>query len=149
MAGGGRVALILKKGESCFRSWYEKNKERLSEKRKKLYAENPQYRQRALEASRKRRRGERTLTGPPEDAPISFAESAARTGVGVSTLHEWRRKQYFPEPQHHSRGLWFSEKQVFLLKDLKDFFRVHGRKPRHIKLDRLKEVVASISANWG
>jgi len=38
-------------------SWYEKNKQQLSEKRKKLYAENPEYRERAIEASRRHRKG--------------------------------------------------------------------------------------------
>ena len=46
------MALILKKRESGFRNWYENNQQRLSEKRKKRYAEDPEYRQRALEASR-------------------------------------------------------------------------------------------------
>ena len=141
------MALILRKKESGFRNWYKHNRQRLSEKRKKLCAENPEYRQRQLEASKRYRRGERTLPTPP-GASISFAQAAKRTGIGVSTLHEWRRKKLFPEPKHHNRGLWFSEKQVLLLKNLKEFFRVNGRKPRHIKLERLKEVVASVCADW-
>ena len=140
------MALILKK-QSTFGKWYEKHKQRLSEKRKKQYAEDPEYRQRQLESSKRYRRGERTLPTPP-GAPISFAQAAERTGRGVSTLHEWRRKKLFPEPKHHNRGLWFSEKQVLLLKKLKEFFRANGRKPRHIKLERLKAVVASVCADW-
>jgi hypothetical protein len=141
------MVLILKKKESGFRNWYEKNKQRLSEKRKKLYAENPEYRQQALEASRRRRRNEPTPPKPP-DAQISFLQAAERTGIGVSTLHEWRRKKYFPDPKRYNRTLWFSEKQVLLLKNLKEFFRVYGKRPWKIKLDRLKVVVESICANW-
>lgn len=141
------MALILRKNKPRFSEWYQKNKVRLSEKRKKLYAENPEYRQRALESSKRYRRGERSLPNPP-GAPISFAQAAERLGIGLSTLHEWRRKKCFAEPKHYNRGLWFSEKQVLLLNDLKNFFRLNGRKPRHIKLDRLKEVVTSISLNW-
>ena len=140
------MALILKK-ESRFRSWYEKNKQPLSEKRKKRYAEDEEYRQRTLEANRKRRRGEPTLLIPP-DAPISFAQAAERTGISISTLHDWRRKHYFPEPKHHCHGLWFSEKQVLLLKNLKEFFLVYGKRPWNLKQERLKEVVASICADW-
>jgi hypothetical protein len=135
------MALILNK-QSTFGKWYEKHKQRLSEERKKRYAQDPEYRQRQLEASRRHRRGERSLPKPP-DAPIFFAQAAERTGIGVSTLREWRRKKYFPEPQHHNGRLWFSEKQVLLLENLKQFFRLNGRKPRHIKLERLKAVVAS------
>jgi MerR HTH family regulatory protein len=142
------MALILHKKESAFQKWYRKNKQRLSEKRKKLYAENPEYRQRALEASKRRRRGEPTLPKPPE-AQIPFAEAAERIGIHTSTLHHYRRKKYFPEPKHHNgRRLWFSEKQVLLLKNLKDLFRVYRRKAWSVKLARLKEVKGSIFANW-
>jgi hypothetical protein len=144
--GGGNMALILKK-ESTSNNWYEKNKQRLSEKRKKLYAENTEYRQRTLEANRKRRRGEPTLL-ILADAPISFSQAAEQTGISVSTLQDWRRKHYFPEPKHHCSGLWFGEKQVFLLKNLKEFFRVYGKRPWKVKQDQLKEVVASICADW-
>jgi hypothetical protein len=47
------MALILNKKESGFRSWYEENKQRLSEKRKKRYAENPGYRQRVVGGQQK------------------------------------------------------------------------------------------------
>jgi len=142
------VALILQKQESPFRGWYAKNKERLSEKRKKRYAEDPAYRERALEASRRRRQGEQTPTAPPDDAPISFGEAAERTGISVSTLHEWRRKKHFPEPKRHSGRLWFTEKQMLLLTKLKEVIRVYGKRRGNVKWDRLKEVVASTSANW-
>ena len=141
------MALILKKKVSGFRNWYEMNKQQLSEKRKKLYAENPGYRQRALEASRRYRRGERTASQQPEGL-ISFAQAAEHTGIGVSTLHEWRRKKYFPEPKHHNRGLWFSEEQVLLLTNLREFFRKYGKRRRSMNRERLTMVVASISANW-
>ena len=140
------MALILKK-KSSFRNWYEKNKERLSEKRKRLYAEDPEYRQRALEASRRYRRGERSLPTPP-DAPISFGQAAERTGISVSTLHEWRRQKYFPEPKHQNGALWFSEPQVLLLRNLKEFFRLYGKRRWKMKQGPLKELLASISANW-
>jgi hypothetical protein len=141
------MALILKKKESSFRSWYQNNKQRLSEKRKKRYQEDPEYRQQRLDASRRRRRGERSLPTPP-DAPISFAQAAEHTGIGVSTLHDWRRKKYFPEPKHHNGSLWFGEKQVLLLKDLKEFFRLYGKRRWKMKQGPLKELLASICANW-
>jgi hypothetical protein len=141
------MALILKKTNSRFSEWYQHNKQLLSEKRKKLYAEDPEYRQRALEASRRYRRGERTLP-TPADAPISFALAAERVGMSISTLHEWRGKKYFPDPKHHNRGLWFTEKQVLLLKNLKEFFRKYGKRPWKMKQGPLKELLASICANW-
>jgi hypothetical protein len=144
------MALILKRNKSNYNSiWYSKNKQRLSAERKKLYAENPEYRQRAIERSQRRRRGEVNLTTTPADAPISFKEAAKLVGIDPSTLHHYRKKKYFPEPKHHNgRRLWFSEKQVLLLNNLKEFFRVYRRKAWSVKLARLKEVKASIFANW-
>jgi hypothetical protein len=141
------MALNLPKKESNYRKWYLKNKEAVSEKRKKRYAQDAEYRQRALEGSRRTRRGEQSLPIPP-DTPISFAEAAARTGIGVSTLHEWRRKKYFPEPKLHSGRRWFSEKQVLLLKNLKEFLSKYGKRRWNVKQERLNEVTASISTNW-
>jgi predicted DNA-binding transcriptional regulator AlpA len=141
------MALILEEKKSPYRRWYEKNQQTLSERRKKRYAEDSEYRQRAIERSQRRRRGEVTLTTPPADAPISFGEAAKHIGVGKSTLDDWRSKKYFPEPKHYNgRRLWFTEKQVLLLKELKD--RVYGKRRWYMKFDRFKEVVASISANW-
>jgi MerR-like DNA binding protein len=140
------MALILTK-ESPYSKWYEKNKEWLSQGRKQRYAQDAAYRQRALEASRKRRRGESTTTTLLQGL-ISVAEAAERIGIGVSTLHEWRRKGYFLEPKHYAGRLWFSQQHLLQLGKLKEFLRVYGRRPWSVKRDRLKELVAAISANW-
>jgi len=140
------MALILRKKESGFRKWYQENKERLWEKRRQRYAQDAEYREHALEASKKRRRGERSLTTPPEEALLSFAQAAERIGRHVSTLHEWRRKKLFPEPKRHNGRLWLSERQVCLLKDLKE--KVCGKRRWYMKTDRFKEVIAYVRDNW-
>jgi alpha-L-fucosidase len=79
-----------------FSDWYEKNKARLSEKRKKLYRENSEFRDSALrraEVQRKRRQDN------PEDTQgytNGFSDTAEELGITVWTLREWRRKSYFP-----------------------------------------------------
>jgi len=145
--GVSRVALILKKKESSFRKWYQQNKERLSQERKQRYAQDSEYRQRAVEASRRRRRGESIPTMPPSVAPISLKEAAERIGVGVSTLSSWRTKQYFPAPTLHSGRLWFAERQVCLLRDLKE--KMHGRHRWYMKTDRFTEVIAHVRDKCG
>jgi hypothetical protein len=141
--------LVIKKS-SYQQQWYQKNQQRLSDKRKKLYAENPEYREQRLEASRRRRSGDQTppVSPVPPDAPISFAQAAARLDRGVSTLREWRRNKYFPEPKRHNRAPWFTEHQVSLLKQLKDFFEVYGKRPGKVKEKQFKDVRAFIAANW-
>ena len=130
-----------------FRKWYQQNKELLSAKRKKLYAENPEYRRRALDARKRRLSGGPVLAIPP-DAPVSFAQAAEHLGISTSTLRAWRRRKRFPEPKHHNRGLWFTEKQVLLLKGIKDFYGVYGKRSGTVKQELLNELVASIAADW-
>jgi hypothetical protein len=68
------MALIFEKTKpkgSYYREWYQQNKERLSAKRKKLYAENPEYRQRALESGKKHGNIE---VSPMLDGHIFFGE---------------------------------------------------------------------------
>jgi len=130
--------LTIKNTKSNYRDWYHKNKQQLAAKRKKLYAENPEYRQRALEASKRYRRGERTPPMPP-DAPISFSEAAERLDVGNSTMREWRRKKLFPEPKHHKGQLFFTENQVSLLRQIKHILKIYKMRPkrRHEELKKL------------
>ena len=131
-------------------SWYQKNKQRLSEKRKKRYAEDSEYRERALKASRRYRSGERTppVSVVPPDAPISLKEAARRLGKGASTVREWRRKKYFPEPRQHKRTYWLTEHQLTLIGKLKECLDVFGKRRGSIKDAQLKQVRAFISANW-
>src|SRR6266851_8456252 len=102
--------LILPKKKSSYQAWYEQNKQRLAAQRKKLYAENPEYRQKAIEASRRRRSGNQTPPAPPvpPEGLISFEKAADRLGVGTSTLREWRRMKYFPEPTRYNRAPWLN-----------------------------------------
>jgi predicted DNA-binding transcriptional regulator AlpA len=142
------MALILtSKKKSTFRNWYAKNKHRLSQERKQRYAQDPEYRQRALEASRRRRRGESTLRTRPEGF-ISFSEAKERIGVSLSALYEWKKREYFPEPKVHSGRFWFSEKQVLLLTKLKEVIRVYGKRRGKVKQHQLKEMVTLIGASW-
>jgi hypothetical protein len=142
------MALIFEKTKPKgfhYREWYQQNKERLSAKRKKLYAENPEYRQRALEASKKHRD---TEASSMLDDNVFFTQAAQDVDTTISTLREWRKKHYFPEPKHRNGRLWFTEHQVFLLKSLKAFFRVNGKKTWKSNRYALKDLVESVWAKW-
>jgi len=119
-----RQGMLIFKKQTKSQKWYQQHKQELSEKRKKLYADNPEYRKQRIEASRKYRRGERT-PAVPTDAPISFSEAAKRVGIGASTLREWRRKKLFPEPKHRKGHLFFTENQVSLLREIKHVVRIY------------------------
>ena len=142
------MALIIEKTKpkgSGFRKWYQQNKERLAAKRKKLYAENPEYRQRVLAASKNyTESGAKSML----DGHVFFTQAAQDVDITISTLRQWRKKHYFPEPKHHNGRLWFTEHQVFLLKSLQEFFKVNGRKTWKSNRHTLKALVQSVWAKW-
>src|SRR5437763_12353154 len=126
------MPLFFKKPKSYNQVWYEANKQRISDERKKRYKEDSEYRERTVEASRRYRSGERTPP-VPADAPVSISEAAERVDVGISTLREWRRKKYFPEPKLHNRAPCFTENQVTLLGKRKECLQKYGKRRGPIK----------------
>jgi hypothetical protein len=143
--------LKIKKTNATYKKWYEQHKEEIAAKRKKKYAENAEYREQRVEASRRYRRGERTTPGraAPPDAPISFKQAAKQLGRKRSTLQGWCRLTYFPTPKLHKGAYWFTEHQVTLLEKLKECLDIHGKRRGYIDYARMKEVRAFVAANWG
>jgi predicted nucleic acid-binding protein len=67
------MALVFKTAKPTkYQEWYQQNKQRLSEKRKRLYAEDPDYRERALNAAKTRRASEL-----PQPIPDGLTASTA------------------------------------------------------------------------
>lgn len=127
--------------------WYAKNKQRLSEKRAKRYAEDAGYREAALKRSRAQRK-KKVVTFPADGYTVSFAHMADQLGVTTWVLREWRRKNYFPEPRHRDHRLWFTPDQAMLLRRLKTFFDDHGVRVSESKREALTSVTALVYANW-
>ena len=127
-------------------TWYANNKERLSEKRAKRYAEDPEYREAALNRSRHQREVKKE---PVTDGfTVSFNDMARALDVSVWVLREWRRKNYFPEPFRREGRLWFKPAHIPLLQSLHTFFLDHGIRVGESKRRALDETVQLIWANW-
>jgi hypothetical protein len=127
-------------------NWYAKNKSRLSEKRAKRYREDAAYREAALERSRKQRESKKSpMTGP---YTVSFNDAAQGLGVTVWVLREWRRKNYFPEPIRRDGRLWFSHKQVQLLRHVQQFFLQYGSRLAESNRGELDDITGLVYANW-
>jgi len=140
------TSVPVKKAGFDWDAWYEKNKQRLSEKRAKRYREDSAYRAAALERSRHQRAGKKPHVVASTD--VSFSQAAVAIGVSIWTLREWRRKNYFPEPLRRNGQLWFSPEQVERLRMLQHFFEVHGvRTTKQTKPD-LESLVSLTYANW-
>ena len=131
-------------------AWYAKNKKRLSEKRAKRYQEDAAYREAALARSRQQRQAKKAEAGPVVNDPhtVSFTEAADDLGVTVWVLREWRRKNYFPEPHRRDGRLWFSPAQVVALRQLRQFFDLHGARVTEALKPQLESVIGLTYANW-
>lgn len=127
-------------------AWYEKNKTRLSAKRALRYKTDTLYREAALRRSRAQRTLKQiTVT---DGHTVAFNEMANHLGITVWVLREWRRKNYFPEPEHRDGRLWFRPEQAQLLRRLQGFFSIHGVRVSESLKSKLEDVVRLVYANW-
>jgi hypothetical protein len=144
---GNTAPTIVRPKSSKFdwSKWYEKNKLRLSEKRKKRYQEDEAYKNSIKERSKTQRK---RVEDTEKVFIVTFKEASEQLQVSMWSLREWRKKDYYPEPQHRLGKLWFSQRQVILLQQLADFFKNHGIRTKQSDRDSLQSIIASIFANW-
>lgn len=136
---GGKGAHVGQKADktsrSNFQAWYDKNRDALSEKRKKRYAEDSDYREKVKSAARKRWQDQRKARGGGEsrtrggNRPRNFrvgnqdvvvygvSEYAYRIGRDVQTISAWEEREIVPTPtvvDEHGRR-WYSERHMDLV----------------------------------
>jgi hypothetical protein len=133
------------RGKFSWSEWYEKNKARLAEKKKKRYLEDEAYRNSIKERSKTQRK---RADVPQDEFTLSMQEVSDQLGVTIWTLREWRKKNYFPEPVHRLGRLWLSPTQVQWLERLKDFLVAKGLRLRDADRKELDELVSLIYSNW-
>lgn len=131
----------------AYSRWYNKNKEALSEKRKKRYREDPAYRAACLE--RKARQSKSNKVAPvPEDYVKNLTETSEWLGVSLWVLRSWREKGYIPEPYTHATGVYFTEWQLSYLQKLRDFFATATRPLSLEDQGTLQGISDLAHANW-
>lgn len=130
-----------------FSTWYEKNKEELSRKRKERYQTDPAYREAALRNRAKQIERQRGLSPLNPIYSTTFSEAAEELGITLWRLRNWRTNNYFPEPYSYGKFLYFTDNQMQLLRNIKEFI---GDKPRLTMEDKEKlgSIVNLIFANW-
>lgn len=134
---------------TAFKTWYQKNKQALSEKRKERYKNDPEYRAKALE-NRKRQiqRTPKLADSKPEAYSFGFTSVCEELGVSAWRLRNWRENSYYPQPHWHGGQMWFTQQQVYLLKDIVKFFDKHGARITKQAEEELQELVAFVAVNW-
>jgi predicted DNA-binding transcriptional regulator AlpA len=128
-----------------YAEWYQKNKSRLSETRKKRYQEDENYRNAIKERSKTQRKRPDV---PQDEYTINLQQLAANLGLSIWTLREWRKKNYFPEPVHRLGRLWFSPAQAQWIQRLKDFFFSKGLRLKKNDRKELDQLVTLVYAYW-
>lgn len=131
-----------------FKDWYEKNKERLSEKRKKLYKSDPDYRQTQVNRSRSNRAARKVIDTRPAEYIFDTKQLTEYLGVTSFTLGSWRKKGYYPQPASFSGKFFFTQKQADQLKKLADFMQMYEFRVPEAKKPDLEVVTTLISLNW-
>lgn len=131
----------------AYSRWYERNKEALSEKRKKRYREDPEYRAACL--ARKARQTKAQSAPPvPEQYVMNFTSTAEELDVSLWKLRSWRERGYYPEPFNHTKGLYFTQEQVEAVASLRDFFEEHTGTLSKEEQQKLQNLTDLIHANW-
>lgn len=130
-----------------YKEWYEKNKQRLSEKKKTLYLTDKEYRESAIKRSTEQRQ-KRKVELFSDGYTISLSQAADMIGVTVWTLREWRKKYYFPEPKHKGNRVWFHPQQIPLLEKLQHFFYQNGVRTSKEIRPKLEALIQEIASQW-
>lgn len=131
--------------KTAFAKWYSKpeNKQALADKRKKKYAEDPEYRERVRSGAKRTTLSKKT-DHAPEGYDFDQTEACTRLKVYGADLKRWRDRNWVPAPVKSGRKLLFTEKQLGLLEELAEFLSSGGSgdDPQRVAL------TAKIYANW-
>lgn len=132
------------KQSAAYAKWYAKNRAVLSERRKKRYAEDPDYRARILKSAADTRAVERGSDNAPDGYQWNQTEVCSRLGIYSADLKRWRDQEFIPEPVEAKNQLMFTEEQVQLLDKLAKYFALGGKKDDAQRA----AITTEIYANW-
>jgi hypothetical protein len=133
---------------SYYSDWYQANKQRLSEKRKKKYAEDPEYREKAIGRARGYRQMTGGFDGRPPQYSIDSKTAAEMLEVSPYTLLTWRKKQYYPAPANFSNKFYFTERQVDLLRQLREFLYKYSYRVPASAQGEMDTILQIVQLNW-
>lgn len=142
----------MEEKKNYFKDWYAKNKDTIAARRAKRYAEDPAYRARQQELAReshKRRFGKRSIP----DVYVVRQNDIGNfiSGLTIGRIRSWRENGYIPEPFRKHNEVWFTHKQVQLMRALHHYFESRdsgsARIPAREK-GTLEDLVRDIKESW-
>lgn len=142
-----------------YAEWYEQNKEKLAEKRKKRYEEDPEYKQKVLDQSasyREKNRKEPRVKLPRHRKPKSYTLSdgteiqmfsvgafAMYIGRSVQSVNHWEREGLLPKTPYRRGARGFRLYSVPMMEVVKE---VVGDRARLFPVD--PEMGNKIRQKW-
>lgn len=135
--------------DDAFARWYETHKNDYNSKRREKYKQDPAYKTRVLNTARQTRDNRRKYKEKPSVYSFTINDVADDLGITIWTLRNWRGNGYFPEPYKFNGELWFSQNQISLLSEIRDFLVHRGiKRMSAVQRDDLQPIIESIHARW-
>lgn len=139
---------------NAFKKWYEKGKDKLSEKRKQRYQTDPEYRAKYLARAAKRRAefpppsraGQpriREVGGKPQEV-FSIGETSQMIGIGPQTIRQWEAAGTIPPPSVEGVHRLYTNTQIKQLKELAQLSHEH----RYDRAGRDTIIAAASTRIW-
>lgn len=140
------------KNRRKFSRWYDRNRDDHNAKRRKAYAQDPERRKKAREASRKYREEHGASKRPINKEPSRMtadgkalyrpSQAAVMISRSVETLRTWRRNGWIPAVE----GNLYSMKQIELLQQLANTVEKHRYAKGYDEM--IEQVLATLHAEW-
>lgn len=141
---GTTVSNTRTENPSRFQVWYQKNRKKLSKRRRERYNSDPGYREQVLEHTRVYRTKVRKKAKPRPG--LSVTEAAVRIGRTAQTIREWEKRKLIPKTRDERGYRRYSIQQVGLLRVLGKALDDH--RYHRVTSGKVAAVRASIKANW-
>lgn len=143
-----KPAAIKPRAKEQFGAWYNKNAERLAERRKLKYATDEEYRNKAKARAELQREALKAARPVLTDGMVKMKDVCQTLNVGAWTLSNWKHLGYYPQPAKFQGSPVFTEKQVDLLKTIKQFFLDHPTRSAGDHRGELEVITATVHNNW-
>lgn len=143
--------------KSAFKKWYEKDKDKLSEKRKQRYQSDAAYRAMCIARAAERRakfpapsRAEMPIFKEVNGKSVEvfrISEVGQMIGIGIQTIRAWEVSGLVPKPTVKSFHRNYTKFQIALMKELADLSHQH-RYDRENRTSILESKSTEVWKKW-
>ena len=139
--------------KSAYQRWYERNKEKVSERRRKRYRNDPEFRKKKLQYRKEQSMREKIARRKAKPEKYVYTTEDVEQILNISNwkIRRWREEGLTPEPYTHFRKHWYTETQVELMGMLNDFMEsIHGREENIVgdKIIEFNDLKEEINKRW-